>query len=478
MSENNNRHNHRRNRDRDRITREYDRPKYDRPVDRPFSRRNYDHRQHDNERNPIHTVFLFNLDFSTTIDQLKEFASEYGEIAPDLFYQPPKKKGMVFITYYDIRSAIRMVDEGRGRILNGKPIETAYAYRPPTYSKRDPRDICSSTIYESESTDTNFTSDDVRRVAEEVGEVRSFSEVSKGKFDVVYFDLRDSKKAVEKKEVDVNGAKFKIEYNLEEGIGDSPVFNEVSKPKSYNRDKALSSKSEKSYSKNHGDSKRSKSPTEHKSDSSSLLQFPPGAAYAFPYQYAYGYPYPYGYQYPMPQTPSIPIPVQPMNTAALPHPVSLPQYQTQLPLNPSTMTMVAPPPPMTATTFPNSIPQMPLQNSNQTLQQFFQKPPEIQPSLQPTNLLSQTSKTSSLFSSGLPVKPSPPIKPTTLDFHSSFDNVIFNDHPSNPFGKESDLFVNSSNSPGSYQSPASSQMLSKQSSSIMPAEPIPMQNAS
>ena len=374
MSENNNRHSHRRHHDRDRVTRDYDRPKHDHPNDRPYSRRNYDHRKHDDERNPIHTVFLFGLDFNTTIDQLKEFASEYGEIAPNLFYQPPKKKGMVFITFYDIRNAIRIVDEGRGRILNGKPIKTAYAYQPPTYSKRDPRDICSSTIYESTSDDIDFTTDDIKSVAEKVGEIRSLTEISKGKFDVVYFDLRSSKAAVELKEVEINGVKFNIDYNLEEGIGDSPVFNEVSKPKTYNRDKNTS-KSDKNYSKGRGDSKRSKSPDQD-SSSSSMLQFPPGStAYAIPYQYTFGYPYAFGYQYPVgSRNPAIPVsvpqvPVQPINSATLSHPATFtglqPQYQGVAPLNPAAAPLpLTPNPPMSSNTYPSSLPPLPLQNTN------------------------------------------------------------------------------------------------------------------
>ena len=342
MSENNRHHRHH---DRERVTREYDRPKHVAPNDRPFSRRNYDHRQHDHDKNPIHTVFLFNLNFHTTVDQIKEFASEFGEIAPDLFYQPPKNKGIVFITFYDIRNAIRMVDEGFGKVLNGNPIKTSYSYSPPKYSKRDPRDICSSTTYESTSKDSNITADDIRPVAEEAGEIRFLNEITKGKFDIVYYDLRSAKAAVDKKEVVINGETFKVDYNLEEGIGDSPVFNEINKSKNYNKE-INSDKKDKSN--RNRDSKRSKSPSENnqsqsQSNTSSLFQFPLNAPpYGYPYQtYTYGYPYPYGYQYPTPDAHMpVPIPTAAPIPAAIPTPVPSP---AQMPIAaPAQMPIAAP----------------------------------------------------------------------------------------------------------------------------------------
>ncbi|OHT11190.1 hypothetical protein TRFO_01117 [Tritrichomonas foetus] len=307
MSDKNHDHHYRRHkdrRDRERASRDYDRPKTESyPNDRPFSRRNYDHRQHDNSNNPIHTVFLFNIDFQTTVDQLKEFASEFGEI--QLFYQPPKKKGMVFITFYDIRNAIRMVDEGFGRVINGNAIKTAYAYQPPKYSKRDPRDICSSTFFDSTSSDSNLTVDDIKLAAAEFGEVKmvEFKEDSK-KFDVVYYDLRAAKAACEKKEISIKNELVKIEYNLDEGIGEAPVLNETSLAKKEKRSDRESRSGSRSDSrsrdrsdrndrndrseKRRSDSKRNRSPEPQNSSSQ----------YPYPYPYPYPYQYPYGMQYP------------------------------------------------------------------------------------------------------------------------------------------------------------------------------------
>lgn len=275
--------------------RDYDRSNYSKPRDRPFSTRNYDHRQHDNNRKPIHTVFLFNIDFQTTQDQIQDFAKEFGEI--QLFYQPPSKKGMAFITYYDIRDAINMVDNGFGRSLNGKEIKTAYAYQPPKYSKRDPRDICSSTTFELLSKSSQLTIDDVKSAAEKFGEIRSLVDIGKGRFDVVYFDLRSAKEAVEQKTIEINGEKVMINYNLTEGIGEEPVLIDKDQKKERYKDSE------------NADKKHQNPP----------VSLPP------PFSYPYPYPFPYPYPYQFPNFPGFPYPnISHPNAPPIPFPPFLP----------------------------------------------------------------------------------------------------------------------------------------------------------
>ena len=253
----------------------------------PRSRRNYDHRLHDSACDPIHTVFLFNINFKTSMDDLKKFASEFGEF--QMIYQPPRKKGMLFITYFDIRNAIRMVDEGSGRVIDGNSIKTAYAYKPPKYANRDSKDICASLFFNSNSgANSSLTNCDMTQAASQFGEIKSINSRDNGKFDVVYYDLRAAKAAYDKKEIVVNGETLKIGYNLSDGIGETPVLRE---PQSKDRDEHGSSrhheKSEKHHSKAdkyHKDSKKHKSSSKREQATS---QYQP------PYGYPYYYPYPY-----------------------------------------------------------------------------------------------------------------------------------------------------------------------------------------
>ena len=64
-----------------------------------------------------------------------------------------------------------------------------------------------------------------------------------------------------------------------------------------------------------------------------------------------------------------------------------------------------------------------------------------------------------------------------MDLRPSFDVDIFSDNPINPFAKENDALQNPSKTSGTYQPPVSSQLF-PQSGTLLPAEPIPMQDTS
>lgn len=199
----------------------------------PFSRRNYDHRMHDKPKAPIHTVFFHNIDYNITQEELHKFSSQFGEVSN---IYPVIRKGMAFITYHDIRSAEKAYNEARDKKLGNRSLKVNYAYKPPSYSKRDLRETCSSIIIKSSvGSDTKLTLDELIEFFTKFGEIRGSEAKSPGQFVIKFFDLRSAKKVIDSPIESVNGEQVVISFNQEEDVGDEPVYAERSPPQRGNR---------------------------------------------------------------------------------------------------------------------------------------------------------------------------------------------------------------------------------------------------
>ena len=77
-----------------------------------------------NEKTYNHTVFLFNLLYSISENDVKEFIRKYGEIK-NIFLN--LEKGQAYITYYDFRSSLKLIEESRFQSLGGRRIGARFA---------------------------------------------------------------------------------------------------------------------------------------------------------------------------------------------------------------------------------------------------------------------------------------------------------------------------------------------------------------
>ena len=207
------------------------------------------------QRMKIHTIFMFNLAFNLTHDQLLRFCKQYGDIS-QLIY-PLVKPGMAFCTYYDLRSAEKAVKEMYGQKLNGRAVKTNFAYKPPPHSRRDPKELCSTILVKSsKGTESSITFDEIKEVMSAFGELRDSEEVFddtkigngksaesnsekkddntnndnnedqsskvpiQGQWIVKYYDLRDAQKCVETGMVQYRDEELNLEFILDDDMGD------------------------------------------------------------------------------------------------------------------------------------------------------------------------------------------------------------------------------------------------------------------
>ena len=171
------------------------------------------------QRMKVHTIFMFNLTFSLKYDDLYNFCAKFGEVL-ELIY-PLTKPGMAFCTYYDLRAAVKAVNEMLGQDLNGRPVKTNFAYKPPAHSKRNLKEICANITAQSDKEgSSSLDPGAVKDALQQFGDIRSCESKGNGAFLVKYFDIRDARKCQEKKEIEIAGEKVKFDFALNVDLGD------------------------------------------------------------------------------------------------------------------------------------------------------------------------------------------------------------------------------------------------------------------
>lgn len=104
---------------------DYDRAR--RPV-----RRERDDKVHDSiieeriqRERPCRTLFIRNIKYETNSDDVRRQFEEHGEIKT--FFDLISTRGMVFVTYFDLRAAERARDRLQGSEISGRPIDVHYS---------------------------------------------------------------------------------------------------------------------------------------------------------------------------------------------------------------------------------------------------------------------------------------------------------------------------------------------------------------
>ena len=170
----------------------------------------------ENNKNPVHTVFFFNILFTIKKDEFMRFAEKFGEIKN--VYERPDK-GFYFVTYYDIRCAKKAVDEAPNESLQGRPVKANYAYKAD-HTKKDP--ICATISVTLSQESSEISEMDVQDACSAFGEVRTCSHDAQNatKYYVKYFDLRAVKRAVENQApLFIKGVPFTVEMKIGEDDG-------------------------------------------------------------------------------------------------------------------------------------------------------------------------------------------------------------------------------------------------------------------
>ncbi|OHS93383.1 hypothetical protein TRFO_40307 [Tritrichomonas foetus] len=165
-------------------------------------------------KKPIHTAFFSNIPFTLPIEKFTEFAQQYGEIAN--MYSLIQKRGLAFVTYYDIRNSQKAVEQANGQRLGNRVIKTNYADKS-TVPHRDPRTTCSC-LYIRFNQSSKVTIHDVINCMKDYGAIHSTVPVNDqpNSFVVKFCDIRNAQKVMDSGSVTIKNEVANIEFQLED----------------------------------------------------------------------------------------------------------------------------------------------------------------------------------------------------------------------------------------------------------------------
>lgn len=187
-------------------------------------------------KKPIHTAFFSNIPFDIPFQKFEEFVREYGEIAN--VYSLIDKKGIAFVTYFDLRNAQKAVDLANGKYLEGRVIRTNYANKQ-YFPNRDPRNTCAAVIIRSDMNPSHVTIHDILNAMKEFGEIEQTTvpEGTTGQFIVRYWDLRAAQAAIEatNSQLCIKGEHLNLDFLIEDADNSNNSYNNNPTNNSYDQ---------------------------------------------------------------------------------------------------------------------------------------------------------------------------------------------------------------------------------------------------
>ncbi|TBU34420.1 hypothetical protein BD311DRAFT_746126 [Dichomitus squalens] len=125
---------------------------------------------------PCRTLFIRNIKYETSSEDVRQLFEEHGEIKT--FFDLIANRGMVFVTYYDLRAAERARDRLQGSEISGRPIDVHYSLPRDDQRGADrqkDQELQGNLIVTLRNSPTNQPIDDneVRRKFQQFGDVKS-----------------------------------------------------------------------------------------------------------------------------------------------------------------------------------------------------------------------------------------------------------------------------------------------------------------
>lgn len=130
-----------------------------------------------------------------TVEEFTGVFQEFGQICTAITNHI-HDRGIAFVTYFDIRSALRAVDKMQTFETRGRKPVTGFAYHSPDASGLNPRDLTLSIVITPVQPTPRPHPDVVRQAVAKYGEVQTVSEQVPGQFAIDFFDLRAARAAV------------------------------------------------------------------------------------------------------------------------------------------------------------------------------------------------------------------------------------------------------------------------------------------
>ncbi|KAH0787609.1 protein MEI2-like 2 [Histomonas meleagridis] len=182
-------------------------------------------------------IFIKNLPYNLKLDEFKQIYMPYGEIY-SMSTNLIEKKGIAFITYYDIRSAINAVQSLQNLTLHGRTPVTSFSYKPPEYSGIDPRQTSLEIMLTPITpTATKLSKDRIKTEMEKYGPIYQITELPQQNYFIIqYCDMRNAN-AASINPVTIDGVQFSpsIYIEADQKSNDTNVYSppRVSNPYPY-----------------------------------------------------------------------------------------------------------------------------------------------------------------------------------------------------------------------------------------------------
>ncbi|KAE9409250.1 RNA-binding domain-containing protein [Gymnopus androsaceus JB14] len=145
-----------------------------------------------NRERPCRTLFIRNIKYETNSSDVRHQFEEHGDIKT--FFDLISTRGMVFVTYFDLRAAERARERLQGSEISGRPIDVHYSL------PRDDRDNdknmqlqgCLQVTLKNSPSGQPIDDNEVRRKFQQFGDVKSIQPVG-DRMDSRYVEYYDTR---------------------------------------------------------------------------------------------------------------------------------------------------------------------------------------------------------------------------------------------------------------------------------------------
>ncbi|KIP11735.1 hypothetical protein PHLGIDRAFT_438814 [Phlebiopsis gigantea 11061_1 CR5-6] len=172
-----------------------------------FMRREKEDKVHDSiieeriqRERPCRTLFIRNIKYETNSEDVRHLFEEHGEIRT--FFDLIANRGMVFVTYYDLRAAERARERLQGSEISGRPIDVHYSLPRDDQrgADKDKSQQLQGTLLvtlRSSMSGQPIDDNEVRRKFQQLGDVKEVRPVGEREDQryVEYYDTRASEEA-------------------------------------------------------------------------------------------------------------------------------------------------------------------------------------------------------------------------------------------------------------------------------------------
>ncbi|KAH8110594.1 hypothetical protein DFH11DRAFT_1619149 [Phellopilus nigrolimitatus] len=151
---------------------------------------------------PCRTLFIRNIKYETNSDDVRRKFEDHGEIKT--FFDLIANRGMVFVTYFDLRAAERARERLQDTEISGRPIDVHYSLpRPDEQGNKEPKERNQGTLLvtlRNSASGQPIDDNEVRRKFQQFGDVKNVKpgeNVHDQRY-VEYFDTRGCDEAYDR----------------------------------------------------------------------------------------------------------------------------------------------------------------------------------------------------------------------------------------------------------------------------------------